>query len=81
VGWPLIRHQQWRDDDLDREVEWTLGGGPSRRSRVGDLMQHAMIHGIHHRGQIALLLRVLDHPVGNFDILFYDDRPQADRAS
>lgn len=70
-----------RDDDLDREVEWTLGGGPSRWSRVGDLMQHAMIHGIHHRGQIALLLRVLDHPAGNFDILFYDDRPQAERAS
>lgn len=64
------------DNDLDRVVEWTLGGAPSRQSRLSDLLQHAVIHGVHHRGQIALLLRVLGHPPGNFDVLFYDDRPE-----
>lgn len=70
-----------RDDDLDRVVEWALGGGPSHQSRLGALLQHAVIHGIHHRGQVALLLRVLGHTPGNFDILFYDERPQAERVS
>ena len=64
-----------RDDDLDRIVEWALGGGPSRKSHLGELMQHAVIHGVHHRGQVALLLRLLGYTPGNFDILFYDDRP------
>jgi uncharacterized damage-inducible protein DinB len=35
----------------------------------GELMQHAAIHGTHHRGQVALLLRLLGP--GNFDMLFY----------
>jgi uncharacterized damage-inducible protein DinB len=34
-------------------------------------MHHAAIHGVHHRGQVALLLRALGHVPGNFDILFY----------
>ena len=37
-------------------------------------MQHSVIHGVHHRGQVALLLRLLGHAPGNFDVLFYDDR-------
>ena len=38
---------------------------------LGELMQHAAIHGVHHRGQVALLLRVLGQVPGNFDMLFY----------
>ena len=34
-------------------------------------MHHAAIHGAHHRGQVALLLRILGYTPGNFDILFY----------
>ena len=30
------------------------------------------IHGVHHRGQVALLLRQLGHVPGNFDFLFYE---------
>jgi len=59
-----------RDEDLDTFVEFTLGtlcGG-----QRGALLQHAANHSVHHRGQVALLLRVLDHAPGNFDILFYD---------
>jgi uncharacterized damage-inducible protein DinB len=34
-------------------------------------MQHAANHGVHHRGQISLLLRMLGYSPDNFDILFY----------
>jgi uncharacterized damage-inducible protein DinB len=39
--------------------------------RMGQLLHHSTVHGAHHRGQVALLLRVLGHSPGNFDILFY----------
>ncbi len=34
-------------------------------------MQHAANHGVHHRGQVALLLRLLGYAPGNLDILVY----------
>jgi uncharacterized damage-inducible protein DinB len=35
-------------------------------------MQHGANHGVHHRGQVALLLRALGFVPGNFDLLIYD---------
>ena len=60
-----------RDNDLDRVVEFAIGGGPKHAMRLGELMHHAAIHGVHHRGQVALLLRSLGYTPGNFDMLFY----------
>ena len=60
-----------RDEDLGRIVEFAIGGGPKQAMPVGALMHHAAIHGVHHRGQVALLLRSLGYSPGNFDILFY----------
>jgi uncharacterized damage-inducible protein DinB len=59
------------DDDLDRVIEFAFGEGPKYAIRLGEAMQHAAIHGVHHRGQIALLLRSLGRAPGNFDMLFY----------
>jgi len=63
-----------RDEDLERVVEFSLGGGPTQAMRVGELMQHGAIHGVHHRGQVALLLRSLGRAPGNFDMLAYYQR-------
>jgi uncharacterized damage-inducible protein DinB len=62
------------DEDLERVVEFSLGGGPTQSMLVGDLMRHGAIHGVHHRGQVALLLRSLGHAPGNFDMLAYYQR-------
>ena len=51
--------------DVQKEV------GDKRSMALGEMMQHAAIHGVHHRGQVALLLRLLGHVPGNFDMLFY----------
>jgi len=63
-----------KDEDLDRVVEFTLGDGLRRAVPLGRLLHHAAIHGIHHRGQVALLLRSLGYVPGNFDILIYYSR-------
>jgi uncharacterized damage-inducible protein DinB len=60
-----------QDEDLERPVEFAIGGGPRQSMALGQLLHHAAIHGVHHRGQVALLLRALGHVPGNFDILLY----------
>ena len=60
-----------KDEDLARPVDFMIGGAEKRSMPLGELMHHAANHGVHHRGQLALLLRLLGYPPGNFDILFY----------
>ena len=60
-----------RDDDLARHIDFAIDGGPTHSLRLGDLMQHAALHAVHHRGQCSLLLRALGYAPGNFDFLDY----------
>lgn len=66
------------DDDLQRPMPFAFGGGAPNFLPLGQLLHHATVHGAHHRGQVALLLRSLGHAPGNFDILdFYSERARA----
>src|SRR5581483_466232 len=58
-------------DDLARPVEFANPQGEKRSMLLGELMQHAANHAVHHRGQVALLLRWLGHTPDDFDVLFY----------
>jgi len=60
------------DDDLRRAVEFNLPQTGKRTLTLGELLEHGANHAVHHRGQVALLLRMVGHAPGNFDLLFYD---------
>jgi uncharacterized damage-inducible protein DinB len=70
-----------QDADLGRVVEFAIGGGSRQSMTLGQLLHHTAIHGVHHRGQVALLLRMLGHVPGNFDILLYYARHSPEPAA
>jgi uncharacterized damage-inducible protein DinB len=57
-------------DDINEEISFAFGG-PTQSASRGDLIVHSVIHAVHHRGQIAVMLRELGHTPGNVDYLFY----------
>jgi uncharacterized damage-inducible protein DinB len=61
-----------KEKDLDRVVEFTSPRGEKRQLVLGQVLQHAANHGVHHRGQVVVLLRELGHAPGNIDLLLYD---------
>jgi uncharacterized damage-inducible protein DinB len=56
---------------LARNVEFAIGGTEKRSMPLEELLEHAANHGVHHRGQVSLLLRLVGYNPENFDILFY----------
>lgn len=69
-----------KDEDLARIVEFSLPNTGARAMPVAELLEHGVNHGVHHRGQVALLLRALGVAPGNVDLLFYDVEQRAARA-
>jgi uncharacterized damage-inducible protein DinB len=69
-----------KDEDLARDIEFTLGGSEKRTLSMGDLLQHSVIHAVHHRGQVAMLLRELGYVPGNFDLLIYSGEERSSGA-
>lgn len=60
-----------KDEDLVRPTEYLNPRGEKRSMPLGEMMQHAANHGVHHRGQVALLLRLLGQVPGDFDLIYY----------
>jgi uncharacterized damage-inducible protein DinB len=60
-----------KDEDLNTIIEYSGKEGKKRSMPLGELLHHSIIHGAHHRGQVAVLLRELGYAPKNFDILFY----------
>jgi uncharacterized damage-inducible protein DinB len=59
------------DEDLGRKVEFSFDPSRQYSMSIGEMLHHSALHGVHHRGQVALLLRVLGYVPGNVDILDY----------
>ncbi|MES2524409.1 MAG: DinB family protein [Gemmatimonadota bacterium] len=45
------------DEALSMIIEYRNSAGQPFRNSVGDILTHVALHGVHHRGQIALLAR------------------------
>ncbi len=59
------------DADLQQRNEFSFGGGPKLSLSYGDLLLQGALHGIHHRGQVSLELRMLGIAPGDVDYVFY----------
>ncbi len=60
-----------QESDFKRLVSYDTGAPEKRTMPIGELMFHVMNHNAHHRGQVALLIRMMGYAPGDFDILFY----------
>jgi uncharacterized damage-inducible protein DinB len=76
--WALVERafraflEKLTESDLERVVEFSFGGEVKHRRTVAHLLWHATSHAVHHRGQVVILLRLLERPAGSFDVLFFD---------
>ena len=76
----LVRRteQQWSaflaqvpDDDVDTTIEYEGLASGRFRSRLGDIFTHLAAHTLHHRGQMAALVRSAGGQPANTDYMFW----------
>lgn len=69
--------ERWREEDQltrdflatlnDADLESDFGSdGP-----LGMTIVHLMMHGVHHRGEVAMMLSAYGHSPGDIDLIFY----------
>jgi uncharacterized damage-inducible protein DinB len=59
-----------QDSDLDRAVTMTLAGQPYQFA-MWQILTQSLYHGIHHRGELSILLTQLGHPLPDMDIIIH----------
>lgn len=57
------------DEGLARRVRYVRRDGVAGEHAVGEILEHVVVHGAHHRGQMALLLRRGGGPTVDCDVL------------
>ena len=57
--------------DLSQDVTYPGHQGAARTMPLGELMQHTANHAVHHRGQVALMIRMQGYAPGDLDMLFF----------
>jgi uncharacterized damage-inducible protein DinB len=59
-------------DKLDRIISYQNTKGNAFDTKLSDILQHVVIHGQHHRAQIAILLRNAKITPPGTDFIFFD---------
>jgi len=59
------------DEDLQRTIIYSLDGKDNLQGLIGEMMEHAANHGVHHRGQVSFMLRLLGQSPKDIDLLIY----------
>lgn len=71
------KHENWKmlikeeEDNLDRIISYKNSKGVAYESMLSDIMHHLIIHGQHHRAQIATLLRMSGIAPPPTDFIFF----------
>ncbi|MFA0963796.1 DinB family protein [Roseivirga sp. BDSF3-8] len=66
-----IRRIAETESRLSMEADYTNTKGQTFRNFVRDILQHLLLHGAYHRGQLALLLRQNGENPPATDYIFY----------
>lgn len=67
--WKSLIHEN--ADHLDRIIPYNNSSGTAYETKLSDILHHVIIHGQHHRAQIATLLRQSGQKPPATDFIFY----------
>ncbi|HTG17614.1 MAG TPA: DinB family protein [Blastocatellia bacterium] len=59
------------EEDVERTITYSSDDHDNLNMRLGEMMEHAANHGVHHRGQVSLMLRMLGQAPEDIDLLMH----------